>query len=320
MKGTAVKFFAPALLLCVAANCAAAPTNRLFVTNENSDNVSVIDLATNKVTATVDIGKRPRGIGRAPDGSAIYVAVSNENSIAVLDPQSLKVLRKFHCGEDPETFAVHPNGNIYISNENDAMASIYDPATGKLIQEVKVGNEPEGVAISPDGKRAIVTSESSNLIHILAIPEYKITANVLVGARPRAATFNRDGSIVYATSEIGAEVKKIEASTGKIIGHVPLADDKAKPKDILISRDGTKLYVAGGRANRVFVIDEKSLAVLHEIPVGKRVWGLAMNRDGSRIYSTDGASNQVSVIDTKENKAIAQIPVGDAPWGVAIDD
>jgi PQQ-dependent catabolism-associated beta-propeller protein len=296
----------------------AAPPERIFVTNERDDSVSVIDGQTNTVIATIAIGKRPRGIGISPDGKEAYVAISEDNAIAVFDPQTFAVLRTFSSGDDPETFAVHPNGNIYISNEEDAKASVFNPITGELIAEIKVGIEPEGVAISPDGTRVIVTSESTNMLHVIAVPEPTIVSNILVGARPRAATFNQSGKIAYATSEISGEVKKVDIASGEIIAKMPLADDRAKPKDILLSADGSKLYVAGGRANQIFILDESTLEILHTVPVGKRVWGLALSKDGSLLYTTDGVSNQVSVIDTKQFTVVATIPVGNCPWGIAV--
>ena len=142
----------------------AASTSRIFVTNERSNNISVINGESLEVEATIDIGERPRGIGLSPDGSELYIAVSEENVIAVVDPKSLQILRKFDSGSDPEAFAVHPNGNIYISNEDDAKATVFNPATGEQVAEIPVGLEPEGVAISPDGKKVIVTSESTNML------------------------------------------------------------------------------------------------------------------------------------------------------------
>ena len=123
-----------------------------------------------------------------------------------------------------------------------------------------------------------------------------------------------------ATSEISGEVKKIDVASGTIIGKVVLSDDKAKPKDILVSRDGNRLFVAGGRANRVFVLEAQSLEIIKAIAVGKRVWSLALSRDGKRLYSTDGVDHQVSVIDTDSNSVVTTIPVGKFPWGIAIDD
>ena len=308
------------VLLLTCALDSVAASGRVFVSNEKGDSVSVIDAKTNQVIKTIAVGKRPRGVGMAPDGSAVYVAVSGANHIAVIDPVSLELKGRFASGNDPEAFAVHSNGNIYISNEEDAKASVIDPHSGKLVAEIEVGIEPEGVAISPDGTRAIVTSESTNMLHIIAIPEHTVVNNILVGARPRSATFSADGKLAYATSEIGGEVKKVDVASGAILGRMTLSDDQAKPKDILVSRDGKRLYVAGGRANRVFVLDSNSLEVITSVAVGKRVWGLAQSRDGARLYTTDGADDQVSVIDTKSNAITTKIAVGAGPWGIVIDD
>src|SRR5439155_25283316 len=45
----------------------AAPPVRVYVTNEASGDISVIDPATQAVIATVKVGKRPRGLRISPD-------------------------------------------------------------------------------------------------------------------------------------------------------------------------------------------------------------------------------------------------------------
>lgn len=308
------------LMAFISVSVNATPTGRIFVTNEKGDSVSVINGSTLEVEATVEIGERPRGIGLSPDGSELYVAVSEENKIKVIDPASLKILREFEAGSDPETFAVHPNGNIYISNEDEAKASVIDPKTGTLITEIKVGLEPEGVAISPDGKRVIVTSESTNMLHVIKASENTIEKNILVGSRPRAATFTQAGDIAFATAEISGEVVKVDMNTGEILKTGSTGDSKSKPKDVLLSKDEKVIYVAGGRANKVVVMDADTLEIIKGIPVGKRVWGLAISKDGKRVFSTDGVSGTVSVIDTDKNEVIKTIDVGEFPWGVVIND
>lgn len=307
-------------LLFVTTAAHAAGSGRIFVTNEGSDDISVIDGKSLEVLQTLTVGKRPRGIGLSPDARELYVAASEDNAIVVVDPGTLKVLRTFQAGSDPETFAVHPNGHIYISNEDDAKATVFDPASGAKIAEIPVGLEPEGVAISPDGTRVIITSESTNMLHVIRVPEHDIVANILVGARPRAAVFNRDGSLAYATSEISGEVKKVDMRRNKVLAVEKIADEKAKPKDVILSNDEKTLYVAGGRSDSVIVLDSATLKIRTVIPVGKRVWGLARSRDGRRIFSTNGASNNVSVIDTGTNKVAKTIDVGEMPWGIVIDD
>jgi YVTN family beta-propeller protein len=74
----------PALFVCGAAlisatsiNILAAADYQIFVTNEKSGDLTIIDGAENKVLATIPVGKRPRGIRVSPDGSTVYVAVSS---------------------------------------------------------------------------------------------------------------------------------------------------------------------------------------------------------------------------------------------------
>ncbi len=294
--------------------------DRVFVTNEKSNNISVINAETLVIEDTINVGDRPRGIGLSPDSSELYVAISEENKIVVIDPNSLEILRDFEAGSDPETFAVHPNGNIYISNEDDAKASVYDPKTGKELAVIKVGLEPEGVTISPDGKRVIVTSESTNMLHVITASDNTIESNILVGSRPRSAVFTRSGDIAYATAEISGEVVKVDIINAKILKTVPLGDSKAKPKDVILSKDEKIIYVAGGRANKIIVMDADTLEIIKGIPVGKRVWGLAMSSDGQRVFTTNGVSGTVSVIDTNKNEVIKTIEVGKFPWGVVVKD
>src|SRR5947208_16543641 len=52
------------------------PSLRVYVTNEASGDISVIDPATQAVIATVKVGKRPRGLKISPDHKMLYVALS----------------------------------------------------------------------------------------------------------------------------------------------------------------------------------------------------------------------------------------------------
>ena len=55
-----------------------------YVTNSASDEVSVIDLATNTVVASIPV-RKPTGIAITPDGTRAYVAEIESNTVAVID-------------------------------------------------------------------------------------------------------------------------------------------------------------------------------------------------------------------------------------------
>ena len=79
-------------LLIAFPSAAAEPTYRAFVTNENDGTLSVFDTRSGKVETTMSVGKRPRGIGFSPDRSQVYVAIGEENAIAVVDIRTLQVV------------------------------------------------------------------------------------------------------------------------------------------------------------------------------------------------------------------------------------
>ena len=53
---------------------------RIYVTNEMSGDLTVIDSADFEVVGTYPLGKRPRGIHASPDGRTIYVALTGPPS------------------------------------------------------------------------------------------------------------------------------------------------------------------------------------------------------------------------------------------------
>src|SRR5688500_19433093 len=102
-----------------------APTapaaGRVFVTNETSGDISVIDVAAQRVIATIPVGKRPRGIRLSPDGTQLFVALSGSpiappgvdestlppadkkaDGIGVVSVGEQRLLRVITAGSDPE--------------------------------------------------------------------------------------------------------------------------------------------------------------------------------------------------------------------------
>ena len=70
---------------------------KAYVTNQEDDTVSVIDLATNTVTATVSVGDEPFGLTAFTIGAADYLYVTNlvSNSISIIDLSTNTVVNTF---------------------------------------------------------------------------------------------------------------------------------------------------------------------------------------------------------------------------------
>src|SRR5713101_5577257 len=169
------------------------PAVGLYVTNEASGELSMIDAATQSVVATIPLGTRPRGVVGSPDGTLLYIALSGSpfappgvdektlpppdrsaDGIGVVDVRTLKLQRVMPVGTDPEQLAVSRDGaRLFVSNEDAATVSVVDAAEGRIEATVKVGGEPEGVEVAPDGTVVYATSEEDGVV--FAIDAARVT-------------------------------------------------------------------------------------------------------------------------------------------------
>lgn len=310
----------------------------VYVSNEDSNDMTVIDSSTDSVIATVPVGKRPRGVQVSPDGGTIYLAVSGSpkappgvdestlpppdksaDGVAVVDAATLEREAKLPGGSDPEQFAVHPDGSrIYVSNEDAATATVLDVRSGEVLKTIPVGVEPEGVAISPDGRWVYVSAETDHDITVIDTEGGVAVKRFEVDERPRAIAFSPDGKLAYVSSELGGTLTVVNAVEHQPIATIKIPGKGAKPMGVAVSPDGSRVYVATGRGRTVVVIDAATRKVLQTIEVGERPWGIALTPDGGKLYTANGPGNDVSVVDTRSGEVVARIPAGKGPWGVAV--
>jgi YVTN family beta-propeller protein len=311
---------------------------RVYVTNEASGDVTLIDAATDRVLATIPVGKRPRGIQVSPDGKSVFVALSGSpfagpsvakenlaladkkaDGIGVIDALENKLIGIFPAGSDPEQFVVSRDGTrLYVANEDASLASVVDVASRKVIQAIPVGEKPEGVALSPDGKFVYVTAETSQTVTVIETETNKVTATFKAGPRPRAVAFMPDGSRAYVTSEVSASVSVVDTANHRVTHTIKLKGNNVRPMGVAVAPDGEKVYVTTGHSGKVFVINTSTYEVAAAFEVGKRPWGIAITPDGKKIYTANGPSDDVSVVDVVSQRVLARIKVGERPWGVAI--
>jgi len=307
----------------------------VYVSNERSGDVTVIDGTTDAVAATFPVGKRPRGIHATPDGKRIFVTLSGSprmapgvdaerapadksaDGLGVIDPIERKLIDRWHVGSDPEQFAISKDGKFaFIANEDDASAAIVDLSSGQSRGKVKVSEEPEGVGVNPANGEVYVTCEEKGEVFAIAADEHRVLAKIDVGGRPRSVAFLPDGTRAYVTCEVGNLVAVVDSVNHQLLKTIPFGSKEIRPMGVVVSPDGAKAYVSTGRGRRVFVIDTATDQISASFEVGERPWGLALSPDGKTLYTANGPSNDVSVVDLATHAVTKKIKVGERPWGV----
>lgn len=316
------------LLFCcaLAGPTTAKPTGLIFVSNEKSHTLSVLDPESLQVVKTIETSRRPRDMNFSPDQRLLYVACGDDDVIDVIDVKRLEVVDQIGTGPSPEAFALSPDGTqVWVSNENNATVGYLDLTTGSMIHELATGPEPEGVTLSPEGNTLYVTSEVADMVHVIDLADRSITDSILIGTRPRRTVVSPDGSELWASAELSGEVYIIDRSTNaidEVIAFLPpgMRVSDVTPVGMAIAPDGKTIVVTLGNANHLAFVNIASREVEDYLLVGSRPWEAAFSKDGSLLFVANGLSDDVSVIDPVKRRVVKSVPVGQIPYGVLIDD
>ncbi len=328
---------AAASLLALSSCRPASPASyRIYVTNEQSGDLTVIDGASSRVIATVPVGKRPRGIRAGVDRRRLFIALSgspvappgvddsklpppdNEaDGIGVIDTRSDKLERVLRGVANPEQLAVGKGDTLFVGSEPAASVVVLDPRPSANIE---VGQEPEGVALSPDGRFLYVTLEGDNQVAVIDVANRRLIRRFAVGSRPRGVAFTPDGTRAFVTNELDSSVSLIDARLHQVVATVRLEGRDCRPMGVAVSPDGKRVYVTTGRGGLLVALEPVSGRIIRTVLVGPRPWGVAVSPDGRRVITANGPSNDVAIVDADSLKVLRRIRVGDHPWGVAVVD
>lgn len=309
-----------------------------YVTNESSGDLSIIDGHTYEVTATVPLGKRPRGIQPAPDGHHLYIALSGSpaappgtdesklpppdrtaDGIGVFDTKSRTVARVLRGVTDPEQLAVSADGKrIYVASEDAGRAIVLDAKNGKRLAELDVGGEPEGTTLSPDGRYIYMTSEADHVVSVIDTSSDRVVGKVQVGLRPRSIAFSHDGRRAYVSGEGDGTITVIDTTARAALQTFHFENKAARPMGLVVALDDQHLFVTTGRGGTLARIDLQPMQLSGELAVGPRPWGIAISPEGAILATANGPSNDITLIDAKQFAVIKKVAVGKGPWGIAV--
>jgi YVTN family beta-propeller protein len=148
-------------------------TNKIYVTNSNSNNVTVIDGATN-TTATVTVGTGPFRVAVNPVTNKIYVTNQGSGTVTVIDGAT-NTTSSVTAGTNPQFVAVNAATNkIYVTNSGSANVTVINGdanevgGTTAVSATVTAGNTPGQVAINPITNQIYVANLNSGNVTVIS--------------------------------------------------------------------------------------------------------------------------------------------------------
>jgi len=114
----------------------AGATPFAYITNVGSNTISVIDIAINKVIATVNVGNYPYGVAVTPDVTEAYVANYGDFNVSVIITSANKVTSIVNVGNYPFSLGMFIGGPVIpVANFSASSTEGHAPLTVNFIDK-----------------------------------------------------------------------------------------------------------------------------------------------------------------------------------------
>ncbi len=238
--------------------------------------IRVVDVANRAIVGTIDLGKgmRPHCAVLGPKNGLIYVTTELEETISVIDPNSLKVLYTIPTGA-PEShmLAITSDGKKgYTANVASGTVSVLDLEKRNVITSIKICGSTQRISISPDDRWVFTADQTKPQLAVIDTAKNSVTHWIALPGLGYGTAPTPDGhwlivAMPPANKIAVVDLKKMEVAR---IFDVPKA-----PQETLVRPDGAEAYISCDASRKVAVLDIKAQKISKLIEAGPTVDGLA---------------------------------------------
>ena len=120
----------------------------VWAANSGDGSVSIIDVATKKVTATLNPEtNHSNRLKFTPDGKLVLISDDGGNGLVLVDAATREVRKRLKVGQGPEGTLVQPDGaKAYVALSRENAVAVIDLKTLEVTGKIATGNGPDGLA------------------------------------------------------------------------------------------------------------------------------------------------------------------------------
>jgi YVTN family beta-propeller protein len=218
----------------------------------------------------------PGGIALDPQKGMLYVALSRNNTVGLVEAASGERRGEIPVGMVPYT--VHIVGRkAYVSNWG-----------GRHARPGEVTGPSSGSAVVVDPDTGVVASGS---VSVIDLDRGTVVSEVELGLHPSGLASDPGGRYVYVANANSDRVSVIDTRTDTLAGDIDVRPMRtlppgSAPNAVALSSDGSRLYVALGGNNALAVVDTGSRVVLGFVPTGWYPSAVVTRPDGTILVAS----------------------------------
>lgn len=181
---------------------------RLYVVNQDSGDVSVIDTQSHQeiarwpINGTGPENRDAHGIALSPDGGQLFV--TSKERLSVLDAGDGHLVKTFDDlpGWEYYGVAVTPDGEqVWLASTGAGELVVIDLRVGEIIAQIQVGGYPTWLAMSGDGEWVYVLNQEAGSVSVVRRRTATVLNTVSSAGRVYALALDPDRERLYVTND-----------------------------------------------------------------------------------------------------------------------
>ncbi len=300
---------------------------RAYVVSKESDELTVIDLRTERVIAKVPTGGRENHMAELNgDFSKVYVNSAHTNETIVVDARSLKVTKRIAVSGHPGHLSTSRDGKLLavMAEEDDAVVFI-DTASDEVVKRLRGFHTPHFLRFAPDGQRAFVANRGAHHVSEVDLATLEIEGHVALDgfAGPPSATLAaREGGFADVQIDERGILFAAHASTGRVLVYDTTTNRKLP--DLTVGKGPWVVFaehpfrglplrhlVPNFAEQTVSLIDGGARAIAATLPGDEEAYGVNFSsRTPGTAFVMNRGRKDVAVVDTDRREIVRRIPVG----------
>ncbi len=261
---------------------------------------------------------------QAATASVLLVLNKVENTLAIVDPVTLRILGKVPTGEGPHEVIASADGRTaYVANYGTQQTvgnslSIIDIAARKETKRVELGplRRPHGIVLS--GGKIYFTAEVNRVVARYDPAADRVDWIMGTGQSiTHMLVITPDGKRAYTANIVSDTVTSIDF-TAPVPAQVSQIQVGKQPEGIDISPDGRELWVGQNGDGGISIIDTATNKVKETIKVAQVPIRVKFTPDGRRVLVSDPKAGELVIMDAATRKEIKRLKIEGTPVGVLV--
>jgi YVTN family beta-propeller protein len=295
--------------------------DKVIVLDSAEAQLTLIDPATHKVTATFPTGKEPHHLMITPDHRSLIIANSVSNSLLFIDPRTGQFQRKLEGIEDPYQLAFSPDQKWFVTaalRMNRVDIYRYDGKNFAIAKRIPLTDIPSHLNFSPDGKLVFVTLQGSGELAAIDLATQTLAWRMPVGRAPAGIWVIPGGTDLLVGMTGEDDVAVVDWHKRQVIKRIPTGRGAHNFRSL---DDGAHVAVSNRIADTISLIDYRTLNKTADITgLLPGPDDMELTADHRYLWVTFRFARHVGVIDMTTRKLVDTIAVGRSPHGIYYDD